>query len=891
MKHIPYAYEINGRASAIPIALWSASYEHEEGVLGARFAPNFVPIRGAYVACARAPDPSMCGGDTTISKDDVIYGRTNSVGWAVMRDLDKVGAPEDIPDAPKIYSPAPEYWWWRGEDPVTVERSQHVAKDLICGLPNTTHYIFWTYDLSQFQQFADAVEEDAASAFTNWSVPAYCMEPFGHPPAIRGLDLLKEPEHKVVSRLLLCGTRNGYHAGWYFKDKSTAAIFDVTPPALRALYTCEWLEWYTAHLRAEESWRSLATALHVSAVAEQGGKVAQFEDEARSYMVDKIARNDDGFQAGERDWRGFWDYGRYAYECAKACAKLTREQQKDLRDLFIEALAVGQERGEWVDAADEIRTLHGVDHPGHNAAFKRDRDIILDGDRAWDPFIAYFDFYIAGLRYKHDGTVATIHAAQGAVDQAFGWIEQHRLRLLRSHVDFDRLMVSIAQTVPPDQLEHAQKLHDRFTRQCAVLRYAWWEEADQKYLATQTQWAALKQRAGWLGNTGNGVGSLLGSFVQSHVLVHKHSEESARAAVRFCLRLDRWLATGLVDAVEVPRGNGQVVLSLKGEKVHVTIEVLDKSRVQVTGRIAGGSYRGLKQVPSQTPTKGVTMAKVNAADLDARRLKVVLAVDPEAVEKLEGPSKNVGNLANLLNASLAVLKLLEMPEQDLHFFSNRDVQSATWSIMQGVGSTAQVMQSILSTKESAYISKRAMTWAGGVGAVGLAMESAYTLHEGATTLYSGESNAVKRLDQGDKVGATLEMVKGVGQVAAGLGGLGGAVGAGAEAIAIWSSLSVAAGPFSLVFAGGALLVIAMEVSIYSRAGAENRVEPLIDRVRKALNSELHLDARGRSAVQGAAKAPRLRLRLGVLNALLNSQLPANPAAAAACESADAEQSS
>jgi hypothetical protein len=243
-----------------------------------------------------------------------------------------------------------------------------------------------------------------------------------------------------------------------------------------------------------------------------------------------------------------------------------------------------------------------------------------------------------------------------------------------------------------------------------------------------------------------------------------------------------------------------------------------------------------------------------------------LACDPNQVKRLDSAAGVVGDLANLLNAALAVRALASEQEHGIHYFASREVQSASWSVLQGIGSVAHVVQSIRAAQNEGPLSLKSLTWAGRAGAAGLALESAFGLQQGVRALYSEESDAVAKLDQGDRVGGVLEMLKGTGQVSAGVGGLGSAV------LALYGGLSLAAAPFALVFGVGMLLVVATEGSIYARASSENRVQPLIDRVEQARRSEFHLDARGHAAKR-EAEAPLLRQRIAVLNGLLDQNLP------------------
>ncbi len=861
------------RGSAVPIALWTTTYEQRPGKLGERFTLDFQPICGAYIAIAPSSEKLA---SVAISKAKVVVGRTNDVGWTVERTMATLGAPDDVPKAAVRRLPPPSVWFLlQGNHPVKFERSQKAQPELIHGLPNETYRVFWTYDYSQFIAFFNDVEIDAQAAFDSWQANTITIEPFGKPASLRDLDLLTPQEVEAVSRLLLVGKRQGYHGGWYFEDATTTAIFDVTPQALKALYLCEWLEWYSAHLREDRNWVSLLTAQHVTATAEQAGRVDEFDAEARAYMVRTITANIGG--RGERDWRGFWDYRRYANECAKACARLDFEMQRVIRERYIESLKVYERTGKWLEAAETLRKQLNAEHPHFSGLFTTDQDLTLQEPAAWNPFIAYFDFYLAGMTFKQEGLTANIRASEEQVTAAFGWIENHRRKLLQRDMPFDRLTWHLSRAVPPEQAKRLQDLYNRYTRQCAALGHAWWLEADQGYLATAPQWRAFAQKAGWIGNLGNGASALLQGFVGSHALTHKHNLRSARAAIRLMVRLEQWSLHGVLHAAQVGGTQGRYSFTARENVVSVGIDIFDAgaggaSRVH----LAGGEYRVLtrRDVQLIRPVNGATSpitgveqvqpAKLHTLEVSFGKRIVEIPADPRTIERLTNRSESLGNFANLLNAAVAVYNLANN-EEGFDFFSARAVQTGTWSALQGVGSAAHVAEILLAAKGATPALRELLPWARNAGTFGLGAEGLYNLQDGIKVLYSEDSDAVKRLDQGDAIGAQLEMVKGVAQVSAGLGGVGSvAVGL------LGGSLSLAATPFALFLGLGTLAVVATEASIYARTGSENRVQPLIDRVTQANQNEFHLDARGRQT-ERVSKGPRLRQRIGVLNHLVNQE--------------------
>jgi hypothetical protein len=375
---IPYACNTTGRASAIPIALWVSDLQLELGALDQRPRLSFKPIAGAYVACVQISDRESA----PIEACDIRYGRTNEVGWVVMRELEALGEPDDIPPQPYRIAPAKPFWFLSPNDPVLFEVPDGQCADpsLLACFPNETLRIFWSYDKLSFLQFQEELQLDPNAALDAWGARTHKMEPFGEPAALAGLDLLSdEPiesgrpnftERQVAARLLFAGGRQGYHAGTYFEHYRTAAIFDATPVSFRALFLSEWLEWYTAQLRADENWRTLFTALHVSAMAEQGGPVVRFEDQIRENIRQTLGKMG-GHDAEPRIFEVLADYRRYAHECAQVYARLdSGDERNDLRRLYRRATAVMVSDRRWQDAAKALRAKHGLMHPWHSGKHK-----------------------------------------------------------------------------------------------------------------------------------------------------------------------------------------------------------------------------------------------------------------------------------------------------------------------------------------------------------------------------------------------------------------------------------------------------------------------------------------------------------------------------------------
>jgi hypothetical protein len=874
---LPYACETTGRASAIPLALWSTDLQIELGALDKRPKLSFRPIAGAYVACVQVSDRQSA----PIEACDIRYGRTNEVGWVVMRELEALGEPDDVPPQPYRVAPAKPFWFLYPNDPVMFEVADGQCADpnLLACFPNETLRIFWCFDKASFLKFQKELEEDPNTALDAWGARTYKVEPFGEPASLPGLDLLSdEPfesgrpnftERRVAARLLFAGGRQGYHAGAYFEHYRTAAIFDATPASFRALFLSEWLEWYSAQLRADENWRTLFTALHVSAIAEQGGPVLQFEEQIRQNIKRTLARAG-GDAAEPRIFEALADYRKYAHECAKVSARLdSGDERARLRDQYISAIDV-RPSARWRENAESLRSKHHVIHPSFTGKH-RDADLLLDAEDEQEPLIAYFDYYAEGLRCQADGLTARIREAKSAIDRAFEWIGQKRMRLLQepSGARHDMLMRDIGLCTPVD-LDKRLSLPDRHARQCASLRCAWWVEADRDYLATQGQWDAFVTKLGWLSGVTNGVGDILAGFVGTYASMYQHTPETARAAVRLCLRYERWITAGVTEDIVLPTASAHWSYHASGKTVSFSL-ALGKRRFHA------GEYTLLEEVQTRRagftgptgPVKHVDYRKVREVELAARWKRpplAALAMDPEAVERLEGRAGVISTLASLLDVAIAARELADAPEMSAwELFTSEPAQAGTWAALEGVESTTQFIQAARKARGLAPLSERALVWAARIGGVGTAFEGAATLVDGYKAVYAEDGDMVAALDRGEQTRATLELTKGVCQLAMGTGGM-------VAGLAGMAGLSVVAGPFGILFGLGSVAVAVTQAAIYVHTGGSNRVQPLIDQIAAAEHSEFHLDARGHATAR-ENRAVRLRQRIGLLNETLNRAWP------------------
>lgn len=548
---LPYAFFTDGRASGIPIALWAC--KPKPGTLTKKFELRFAPIEGAYVACVQV---SADRASVPIRPEFIRYGRTNRVGWVVRREREALGAETEIPEAREpLVDPRPD--WFLRTDPVLFDIPEQKAdRTLLYGLPNERYRIFWSYNRDLFDLFAGELEADPERALGAYGVSEYVMEPFGRPTPAGSLDFMDEYDHGAIPRVLFPGERRGYHAGWYFKEMFTPAIFDATPESFRALYGSEWLQWCCERIVHDDpDWPYLWSLASVIRAAEIGAPIPDLAKDlpAGGEMAKRAA-----------------EMRAYVYQCAKHGV---RE-----RDSILDALTIGSETsatrpfgGGWRNAADAIAEATGMNHPA--LAHQQYLDQFYFPERTKAALVAYFDMYALGFDRQQDALPIAAHAVH--IREALDWVHEKQKRLLASF-RHDQFMRDLALHVPAPDFAVRVELADRYHFQCANAQLPFWESADAK-LSTQEDWDRLAPYLSALGEGADLLSELFEGLLNRYITAYRLQAESVETMVRYLYRYDRTLSRQRAEQ-SLPRCSA----------------TLNLEHDEVTGRAVVKLYRGAR---------------------------------------------------------------------------------------------------------------------------------------------------------------------------------------------------------------------------------------------------------------------------------------------------------
>ncbi len=852
---LPYAFFTDGRASGVPIALWACQVKRATQW---DFELGFVPIQGAYVACVQVSERRA---STAIRPEFIRYGRTNRVGWVVRRERDAVGDEQDIPEArAPIVDPPPT--WFLKTDPVVFDIPEGRAdRTLLYGLPNERYRIFWTYDREFFEQFATELEADAERALRVWEVPQYMMEPFGTPASLGGLDLLSEWERGAVPRLLFPGERFGYHAGWYFKDSFTPAIFDATPGALRALYASEWLQWCSERVVQEDrDWPYLWSLSAVIRAAESG---APIPDLAKQLPA--------GGEMGKRAA----EMRAYLYDCAKRGIR-SRQQVHDAVNVGSEASA--GPFGGWRRAAAWIAERTGLAHPA--LAHEAHLDQFYFPDSTKSALVAYFDMYSMGFDHQADAAPLALHDAQ--IQEALGWIRDKQDTLLASF-SHPQLLRELTLHVPAADFATRLELGDRYHFQCASIGLPFWEQAAAK-LATQEDWDRIAPYLKWLAEDADALAKMFEGLLDQYVAAYRLSAESVERILRYLYRYDLTLR-GYRAEKTLPKATATLRLEYDPVRKRAVAKLYRGARATLLAEYellttVSSVLTGEAHVPLGPTHTDDGLKLFRRAMRKGQVREFVLAQTSLEIPDADAPSgfaKALATAGTLLNCGIAIGTLVkevkkkgfEGVELDVYldvveetFSGIETVTDAVRSVLQQAAKTKAAQQaasgplfaaSHVSTKGGAVAvlgasANAANTTAGSsrsfvramkaVSNVGTVFEASRNLIKGGQTLATllsparSDTDLANYLERGETVPAWLEGTKGFVQIATG--------GAGIGTLLLGASTTVAAIPLSAVVVVGNVAVATLELIIYVQTGGGSPVDEYLKSVRRARRKQFKL---------------------------------------------------
>jgi hypothetical protein len=863
-----YAFEIQGKIGAIPMALWAADYI--PGERNAKYQLHLRPIAGGYVALYRVGAGKQC---LPPAPEDLRYGRTDKYGWIVLGDGNRPGDPQELPPPPTPRPTPPLSCIFGESDPVVMAAdAQEAAEHYAYALPGEAYRIFWTYRYDLFLEFvklAREAREAPGAAFDLRNVHAvevFPYEPLKPVPAIAGLT---QDEVLRALEVLLPGAYRGYHAGFKVAGGCTPAIFDVTPETLRSLYFCEWLQWCAISLlREDKDWPAL---LRMVSVIQAAQSMAPFPDL-------------------RRELPGGGEMGA----CADALIEYVLELAvaKDVRRATVRrALTFRVSNDDWRDAARELERKTNAVHPATKGVpFSR---FACFGERHTTALIAHYDLYNAAFLSVRD--LAPLQAHMDHIERVKGWVLEKQQSVLRS-IDLLSFKSDLGLHLPETHAEKRQWLLTRLLDACATHERAFWEEKSPPVTA-QTQNTFDAKALKWLGADAEATGKTLLTFLQSRLGQYKFTAQSVDALVERmyalqCLMLGRQQSGTLPVrdcTVHLKRADatGQALVAYVqlGQEQHTL--GLYRIASQEAGRKSDGPNNATAK-----PSKEKLVRLTHWTEADDFHLVTRKAT----VRYFEGGTTladNMLGIAAVLKASVALDAMLS----ELSATSAGGTGAANPVVFLDLGE--EVFQGFApATKLTYYVLNKAglaaplaaeskLLAAGEkLGKLGGAVAALHSVYSGFSTLVSlrdplrEDTDAARYLRHEEAVPFWLETVKGVAQVATGVGGV--------TELLLGLGVTTATAPVAMVTAFGAALIAALDVAIWVESGGERPTQEFEDRYEKAVRRQFKVSAKREIALPSSAESPlptspgqastketsasRFAKNFAVLNALARTQL-------------------
>ncbi len=879
---LPYAFEIDGCATALPIALWCS--EFTAGVLGENKEPStpcrigFVPVVGAYVVCIEEQALAVAASDPGKA---LRYGRTNDFGWVLMRTPDSVGAPDDVPrsgwrkkelppgglrgpaagipqseradadelaDAMDAGVPRPrELTMFGPDDAVLFDLDMSEAdSELIYVIPNQRYFLFWSYDQQLFENFVTEVQLDPRGALAKYEVGLHAAQPFLPHSSVAHLNAISDEERGGVARLLSKSDGEGYHAGWPVFDGCAAAIFDVTPAPLRALYLCEWLQWTCERMVHDDPhWPFLLALRSTIRAAEQGAPIPD--------LAKRMPSGIRGKRAGQLR----------AYLHALASARMTdRGHVGALVDVWGESKL----HGHWREVADAMQQRYSILHP---AQVQPPRSLQYPGQVEAEPWerggphgpdlresrfstderealVAYFDMYALGFRRAADAKALDAHLQH--VERAIGWLQNQQKALLDSF-DVVAFMRVLGLHVREGRAKAA--LRDRYHYACARHRIEFWKQAELS-LPDQAAWNAYVPFAKWLtenpGLWTDAFSGLLTRYVPSYPqLTAELLEDLVRYLFRYHLALrGRSIETALPTCAAVVRiepdvraGRVRATLTKGADKtVLAELELLTALETMPDEEVHApvGAVDGDTRFKRYRRTMGRGEVRTFAA-----RGQAVQVLAQESAE-LQGFPKVLSDAADVLSAGLSASLLLAKVAKEKTWSLDAGLyldfaQDTLQSFAPGIALVRPALERIGAARSAAALG-RFVKGAEQLGRLGGGLEGIRNVVAGFNTLATffspqeADTDLAYYLDRGDGLPALLETAKGVAQLVSG-------------SATTWTLLGVgtvpAAVPVAACVSVGLVAVATLDVLIYVSTDGGSPVKAFEDSVRQARPVQFKLD--------------------------------------------------
>jgi hypothetical protein len=552
------------------------------------------------------------------------------------------------------------------------------------------------------------------------------------------------------------------------------------------------------------------------------------DDEVVAQLEEELMR---GELFGQYFCRGEWHRAYYPY--AHRCAK-----KKVPRDLFWAAVKASSDSTAWQEAALQIASEYSIPHPDYPAPQPKGLAYIWRVEV--EPVLKIFDFYAFGFANVGAAWGTQLFATKTASERKMRTIKQVIGDLLRKGAPYQCLLQEIDAHLVED-FEERSNFHTKYLRLSVGCEYRWWNEFEGGFFDR------VKPYSDWLSANSSKMADLLNAYfgdpkaiVEFNHLLQENVEEFEKMFKRMDdfdshfggKKVKRKLADGVQFNVDFK--NNKLTIKTHNE------EIGDIGPLYFVARTT--------QTQTREETQILRKGRVRIKKVES---KTAMAIVPEL------PFKKIHHVPLWLGAfgdTLALAMALGQLGKDLNKAESLgekiDVLGKTaGGVFSAIASVSDAINyTFICTTKIPWVIKMA-------NPVSKAVEVVYNLKESYRLMTFGEeSEIVNSLEKGESLDAVLLTTKGVVlwcSVIPGAAAFGGALYA-AIAGAIASGTTVTAGvvgaaavasggtalpALAIGLAGAAIVVSGIDLVRYLRNGPENAMDPVAEKLKKALKEE------------------------------------------------------
>ncbi|MBK6579845.1 MAG: hypothetical protein IPG17_27395 [Sandaracinaceae bacterium] len=521
-----------------------------------RYRVRLRPLSGAYVCVVPSSFEDMKSAAEFFAVFGLppLYfsGRTNPAGQLFWTP-DWESAPSDVevrefehPLCSWTCDPATSY------NLATIGRWDPWQQRVSSGAPGR---LFWTYHADAFRDFLDALwlptnsdgsepsDAERSASFEaaiekHWLFlidenvraprPPLELPSLGPEERLRVQELLLVPQARTQQHLTLAQVLDNRFVASDFVDYLRAGvIYDVTPPALRALYAAEWVARCVVHLRKQsaEDWAALHRAGEVARAYSDGEPIREQELALfGSFGVPAhggvpsahapglgggslpVVRDPYEVQAWVEGLRGF------AWSCARA--GVDRDQMvRTLEDLARHVHEAVLRPPNANTALRQLATELGPRLASHAQLSTPTRNATLD----------YFDVYAYGKTLQDAGLRAECDAHAQGIDDAVRWVSTKAERLLSGGLPYDEFALALWTRIHDDAARDA--LHRRFEAVHFAFQVPFWSTS-----ISLERWDALRPALQWMQAATSQAASVWSALIETEVHAYAKLLQDADAA-------------------------------------------------------------------------------------------------------------------------------------------------------------------------------------------------------------------------------------------------------------------------------------------------------------------------------------------------------------------------